>query len=94
MEALPAPKTRPACSDLLVDSEGAVWLGAFEQGRTQLLRPSEGEWRVFGAEGAWLGSVRFPARFTVYEIGRDYVLGRRYDDQDVEHVQVLELSRH
>ena len=92
--ALPAPKTRPAYSDLVVDSEGAVWLGAFDRGRTQLLRPSERDWQVFSAGGAWLGSVRFPPRFTVYQIGRDYVLGRRYDDQDVEHVQVLELIRH
>lgn len=94
MAALPSPKTRPAYSDLVVDSEGAVWLGAFDRSRTQLIRPSERDWQVFSAVGAWLGSIRFPPRFTVYEIGRDYVLGRRYDDQGVEHVQVLELIRH
>lgn len=34
-----------------------------------------------------------PDRFTVFEIGRDYLLGVRRDDLDVEHVQLLRLDR-
>ena len=34
-----------------------------------------------------------PARFTVLDIGRDYVLGLRTDDLDVEHVEVYRITR-
>jgi hypothetical protein len=87
--AVPKPETRPAYSDLLVDSEGFVW-AAEHLGEAQRGKPRG--WRVFTSEGAWLGSVQTPGRFTVYEIGRDYVLGRLLDDMDVEHVQLLRLN--
>jgi hypothetical protein len=90
LEAMPDPETRPAYSDLLVDAEGYVW-AAESHGRAELDEPTD--WEVFGPEGEWFGSVRLPARFTVFEIGSDYVLGRLYDDLDVEHVQVLHLHR-
>ena len=51
------------------------------------------DWEVFSPAGEWLGSVRTPARFTVFEIGEDYVLGSWRDNMDVEHVQVLRLKR-
>jgi hypothetical protein len=51
------------------------------------------KWEVFDPAGAWLGTLSTPARFSVLEIGRDYVLGVRRDDLDVEHVQVLRLRR-
>lgn len=35
---LPAPATKPACTELLVDSEGCVWPGQF-QSRVNLDRP-------------------------------------------------------
>jgi hypothetical protein len=90
--ALPTPDARPAYSDLVVDSEGYVWLGAFE-GRVGLRHPLPRAWEVFGPGGEWMGRVRFPARFTVFDIGADYVLGRWYDDLDVEHIQLLRLIR-
>ena len=40
-----------------------------------------------------LRAVRHPARFTVFEIGSDYVLGKRLDDLDVEHEQLLRFYR-
>lgn len=38
-------------------------------------------------------SVTTPARFTVLEVGEDYVLGVRRDSLDVEHLQALRLHR-
>jgi len=87
---LPAPETRPAYTELLVDSEGCVWAGAY-QSMVTLDQPRR--WEVFDPDGAWLGTLETPARFAVFEIGRDYVLGRRSDELDVEHVQVLRLTR-
>ena len=88
--ALPSPDTRPAYAELVVDSEGFVWAAKF-LGRTEADEPTD--WEVFSSQGEWLGTVRLPPRFRVYEIGPDYVLGRRLSDLDVEHVQVLRLKR-
>ena len=88
--AIPDPETRPAYSDLIVDSEGFVWVAEY-QGRSEQEEPND--WWVFSPEGEWLGSVQPPGRFTVYEIGLGYMLGRLLDDLDVEHVQVLHLNR-
>ena len=88
--SLPDPETRPAYSDLLVDSEAYVWAAEFH-GRAETELPTD--WEVFSPEGEWMGTVQLPARFTVFEVGRDYVLGRRLDELDVERVQLLRLFR-
>ena len=90
LAAMPDPETRPAYSDLLVDTEGYVWAAEFH-GSVERRDPTD--WEVFSPVGEWLGTVRVPARFTVYEIGVDYVLGKRYDETDVEYVQLLRLYR-
>lgn len=93
MEAMPDPETRPAYTDLVIDSEGFIWAEE-SKGRTLTMtdgRPSR--WTVFSPEGEWLGRVQIPYRFFVFEIGPDYVLGRRHDDEDVEHVELLRLTR-
>jgi hypothetical protein len=90
VESMPEPTTRPAYSALLVDADGDVWAPE-HHGYSEAGRPTACV--VFGPDGAWLGSVMVPARFTPLEIGRDYVLGVRRDDVDAEHVQVLKLNR-
>ena len=45
------------------------------------------------AEGTWLGNVAIPDRFTVSDITMQAVLGVWRDELDVEHPQVLRLSR-
>ena len=77
-------------SEFIVDAEGYLWAGAY-QSRVNLSEPRE--WEVFGASGEWMGTMETPANFTVFEIGRDYVLGSWSDELDVEHVQRLGLSR-
>ena len=88
--ALPNPDTRPAYGDLVVDSEGFVWAAEF-LGVAEEDEPTD--WEVFSNQGGWLGTVRLPARFRVYEIGPDYILGRWLSDLDVEHVQLYELIK-
>jgi hypothetical protein len=88
--SMPEPSTRPAYSDLVVDSEGYAWAA---EHHSMAERGSATDWEVFAPDGEWLGSVRTPARFTVFEIGQDYVLGIRLDELDVEHVQLLRLNR-
>jgi hypothetical protein len=58
------------------------------------LTPDEpGRWTVFDPEGRMLGTVATPARFRVFSIGTDYVLGVWRDDMDVEHVRLFTLEK-
>lgn len=93
LEKLPLPERRPAYSVLLVDATGAVWLEEHVGEFVDLLSFEPREWQVFDPAGEWLGAVRLPGRFTVHEIGADYVLGVRRDELDVERPQVLRLER-
>ena len=90
IEDMPSPETRPAYRDMLVDPTGAVWLRPFvgfsEQGEPE-------KWLVLGPDGTWLGSVEIPEDFRVMEIRVDEVLGVWTDELDVQHPQVLKLSR-
>jgi hypothetical protein len=90
VRGLPAPASR-SYGDLLVDAEGYVWLAAYASRRTHADDPVR--WHVFHPEGAWQGDVVTPVRFTVFEVGVDYVLGVRRDEYDVQHVETLSLRR-
>jgi hypothetical protein len=90
---LPVPDKKPAYSELLVDARGCVWAAEHVGELTGWLAMDPRKWEVFSTDGEWLGSVLSPRRFTVFEIGDDYVLGVFRDDLDVEHVQLLRLHR-
>ena len=89
-EAAPASATRPAFADILVDPSGAVWL-RLHRGDSEQDQPQE--WLVLDADGTWLGTMGIPDRFTVSDITMDAVLGVWEDELDVEHPQVLRLTR-
>lgn len=38
-------------------------------------------WSVLDANGTWLGDVTMPAHFQPYDIGADYVAGKRYENK-------------
>lgn len=88
---MPIPDRKPAHGDLLLDSEGFVWAARYRSPRLEADEPVS--WDIFDPSGAWLGTVTTPERFTVLEVGSDYVLGVRRDDLDVEQVQVFALDR-
>jgi hypothetical protein len=85
---VPFPETMPAYSDLRVDSEGYLWVENYR-------RPGEDRphWTVFNHTGRRLGLVEMPDRFTIHQIGRDFVLGSWRDEMDVEHVRLYELIK-
>ena len=89
-EAAPSSETRPAFTDILVDPSGAVWL-RLHRGDSEQDQPER--WLVLDADGTWLGTVVIPDRFTVSDITMDAVLGDWEDEFDVEHPQVLRLTR-
>ena len=90
IESLPVPRTKPAYEQLIVDEGGNVWAGEF----LGLARRNDSRrWYVWDQAGMWLGVVRTPARFQVFRIGTDEILGVWRDVNDVEHPQVLRLRR-
>ncbi len=89
-EAAPAAETRPAFTDILVDPTGAVWLKLH---RAESEHDQSQEWLVLEADGTWLGTVGIPDRFAVSDITMDAVLGIWVDELDVQHPQVLRLTR-
>ncbi len=48
---------------------------------------------MLDADGTWLGTVEIPDRFSVSDVAMDAVLGVWEDELDVEHPQVLRLTR-
>ncbi len=87
-EGMSKPDVLPHYSAIKADVEGNLWVRHYIS-RTM---PSF-EWTVFDAAGRMLGDVTLPERFDVYEIGRDYILGRWRDDADVEYVLLHRFSK-
>lgn len=48
---------------------------------------------VFSATGEWLGEFRLPRRSSISEVGADYMLIVRLDDNDVPHAEVFRLHK-
>jgi hypothetical protein len=72
-----------------IDTQGSIWV--------PLDSPPEATHRpldVFDASGVYLGQVLLPRyRFTIHEIGDDYILGVTSDDVGVEYVTMYNLTR-
>jgi hypothetical protein len=85
----PFPETMPAYRSLLFDSQGDLWVQEFDA----VADAQPPRWTVFDPTGQMLGTVTMPLRFTPYDIGSDYILGRWRDDLDVEHVQLYGLTK-
>jgi len=88
IERAPFPARKPAFGQLVVDRTGALWVS---EPVTPPAEPTS--WTVFGADGAWLGSVATPAGLRIDEIGADYVLGVWRQAHGGERVRSYPLSR-
>lgn len=88
LEEIPFPEFFPAFRDIVLDSEGNLWVGNFS-----LPGAVERSYLVFDTSGLLLGPVDFPPSFTPFDIGSDYVLGRYRDEQGVEYIHLYELQK-
>ncbi len=93
-------KTLPAYGRLHVDAVGNLWAQVPIRPRdfppnTRLNDTNDKpqEWSVFDRAGRWLGQVQTPAKFLVFDIGSDYLIGIWRDELDVEHVRVHPLIK-
>ena len=87
---VPLVEAFPAYSDVKGDALGYLWVAEFKL-------PHEDRdftlWTVFDRTGEALGFVETPPGLTIYEIGEDYILGKRTGDLDVESVELWGLTR-
>ncbi len=90
LESVEIPDRRPGYSRLLLEEDGYVWAA---QTHAPFTDERSVPWEVFSPTGDWLGRFETPKGFQVFRIGADYVLGVQLGELDVEHVQVLSLSR-
>ncbi|HEX9729430.1 MAG TPA: 6-bladed beta-propeller [Gemmatimonadales bacterium] len=88
LDAMVFPPSLPAYDLLRSDPTGHLWVRAFAP-----LGVEARAWSVFAPAGQWLGDVAMPARFTVTEIGADYVIGVHRNELDVEFVHLYRLIR-
>lgn len=68
------PETKSAVSQLIVDTEGLLWLRpSVDAAATQV------EWQVMDRDGQRRATISLPAALDIFEIGTDYILGREID---------------
>ncbi len=85
----PPPTTLPAYApDIHVDADHNLWVKEYS-------RPGDPRvtWSVFSEDGVLLTSVDTPAGVRILDIGSDYVLGLRQDENDVEYIQMFHLIK-
>ena len=75
--------------DLMVDTEGNVWARMYRRDETR----SDNRWLVFAPGGELRGYVDIPDFGDIYQIGPDFVLGRRIGDLGVHQVVRYRLTR-
>jgi hypothetical protein len=86
LASLPFPATRPAFSELRIDSEGRAWLRSAAS-------DDERGWTVLDEDGRMLGTVLLPSGLQVLDIGRDVVLGVWKDVRGNEHLRLHRIRR-
>lgn len=89
IEQITLPKTLPPYSHLVIDREDHVWVRAYASGGA-----AQAIWSVFSPTGQLVAEVKAPAALEIYEIGRDYLLGRFVDaDVGTPEVRLYTLTR-
>jgi hypothetical protein len=77
---LPLP-TPPNIREVHADGAGHFWVRG---------QPAT-SWMVYSSAGTALGRVTLPVGFTLYQVGLDFVVGKRLIEDDIEQVQVLRV---
>ena len=86
MRAMPWPTTVAQFGALHVDAAGNLWSGDY---------PVPGEdqrWSIFGRDGLLIATAITPAGLVVFDVGRDYILGKRADTNGRETVELHTMT--
>ena len=86
---MPLARYLPATRELVVDRDDNLWVEHFPRAASPTVR-----WTVFSPQGQVRATIDLPAVFDVYEVGRDYILGRYIDpNTSVPEVRLYRLRR-
>ncbi len=87
---MPVPEQQPAYDQLVVASDGALWLRHYVPLH---VRDAAFEWDVFAADGVWQGIVRTPPGLLVTSVRDGRLAGIARDSLDVPSVRVHAILR-
>jgi hypothetical protein len=89
------PDTKPAYSDIVIDSNGNVWVEHYRIAAPdlELTDTTPARWSVFNRAGEWLGEVEMPARLFVSSIYADAVLGIWQNEDGARSVRAYTLIK-
>lgn len=86
---MPLARFLPATRDLVVDADANLWVQHFPRASSPTVL-----WTVFATDGRIRATIALPTALEVYEVGRDYVLGRYIDPaESVPEVRLYRLTR-
>lgn len=86
---MPLTEFLPATRDLVVDADDNLWVQHYPRAKQPVVR-----WTVFSSSGQVRATLEHPAAFDIYEIGRDYILGRFTDtNEGIPQVRMYSLKR-
>lgn len=87
LAAVPMPERLPAISALFGDPDGLLWVQSSPVGAKVI------DFIVIQVDGRVVARAQIPLPLTIFEIGRDYILGSYSDAGDEMHVAVYRLRR-
>ena len=88
LRKLGAPADPLGFRKVLVSTDGMLWVRDIAADGSPAA-----EWHVHDNNGSLIGVIALPDRFEPLEIGTAYVLGRQFDDDDVEYLAMYDLVK-
>ena len=87
---MPVPEFQPAYDQLVVASDGALWLRHYVPLH---VRDATSEWDVFATDGVWQGTVQTPPGLLVTSVRDGRLAGIVRDSLDIPSVRVHAIVR-
>lgn len=88
IEALPPVDSLLPVRYVRVTDQGRFWVS-----NARVPADTAVMWSVYELDGTPTATLSLPARFEPHDIGHDYVLGRWFDDLDVNHIRMYALEK-
>lgn len=85
------PNALPVHDQQIVDASGHTWLR--EDVGPERRDSVAQRWDILAKDGHWLGQVTTPGGVTVWQVGKERVVGVRRDPYGVEEVHIYRLRR-